>query len=80
MISGGCVNKLREMNSEKILKIIVYCIFLGQLKNILLMTSVDPILGLTRDNKKPAIVNYYNYTMGGTDVVDQLMSHKVSYI
>ncbi len=44
------------------------------------MTSTDPILGLTRDNKKPAIVNYYNYTMGGTDVVDQLMSHKVSYI
>jgi hypothetical protein len=40
------------------------------------MTSVVPIIGLTKDNLKPAIVNYYNLTMGGTDIVDQLMSHK----
>jgi hypothetical protein len=31
---------------------------------------------MTLDTGKPAIVNYYNMTMGGTDVVDQLMSHK----
>ena len=42
------------------------------------MTTVDPILGLTKDNRKPAIINYYNLTMGGTDIVDQLMSHKTT--
>jgi hypothetical protein len=40
------------------------------------MTTVDPILGRTKDTAKPAIVNYYNLTMGGTDIVDQLMAHK----
>jgi hypothetical protein len=40
------------------------------------MTSVVPIVGRTKDNQKPAIVNYYNLTMGGTDIVDQLMSSK----
>jgi hypothetical protein len=43
---------------------------------VLILTSVDPILGLTKDTGKPAIVNYYNLTMGGTDVVDQRMFHK----
>jgi hypothetical protein len=46
------------------------------LNNVLIMTTVVPILGTTVDTGKPAIVNYYNMTMGGTDVVDQLMSHK----
>jgi hypothetical protein len=50
--------------------------YLGSLNNVLLMTSVVPILGRTRDTGKPAIVNYYNLTMGGTDIVDQLMAHK----
>jgi hypothetical protein len=40
------------------------------------MTSVVPIVGRTKDNHKPAIVNYYNMTMGGTDIVDQLMASK----
>ena len=40
------------------------------------MTTVDPILGWTKDTGKPAIINYYNLTMGGTDVVDQMMAHK----
>jgi len=40
------------------------------------MTTVDPILGHTKDTGKPAIVNYYNLTMGGTDIVDQRMFHK----
>jgi hypothetical protein len=29
------------------------------------MTTVDPILGRTKDTAKPAIVDYYNLTMGG---------------
>jgi hypothetical protein len=46
------------------------------LNNVLIMTTVDPILGRTKHTAKPAIVNYYNLTMGGTDIVDQLMAHK----
>jgi hypothetical protein len=42
------------------------------------MTTVTPILGRTVDTGKPAIVNYYNLTMGGTDVVDQMMAHKTT--
>jgi hypothetical protein len=38
------------------------------------MTTVDPILGRTKDTAKPAIVDYYNLTMGGTDIVDQIMA------
>ena len=40
------------------------------------MTTCVPILGKTVDTGKPAIINLYNLTMGGTDIVDQLMSHK----
>jgi len=40
------------------------------------MTTVDPILGRTKDTGKPAIVNYYNLTMGGTDIMDQYMANK----
>ncbi len=58
------------------LYLLYICSCLGALKNILLMTSTVPILGTTKDNQKPGIVNYYNYTMGGTDIVDQLMAHK----
>jgi len=40
------------------------------------MTTVDPILGRTKDTGKPALVNYYNLTMGGTDIMDQYMANK----
>ncbi len=48
----------------------------GQAHNVLVISTMYPILGLTKDNKKPAIVNLYNVTMGGTDIVDLLMTHK----
>jgi hypothetical protein len=48
----------------------------GQIHNVLVISTMYPILGLTKDNQKPAIVNLYNVTMGGTDIVDLLMTHK----
>jgi len=48
----------------------------GKLNNVLLISTMVPIVGLTKDSQKPAIVNLYNVTMGGTDVVDLLMSSK----
>jgi hypothetical protein len=46
------------------------------LNNVLIMTTVDPILGRTKDTGKSAIVDYYNLTTGGTDNVDQIMARK----
>lgn len=48
----------------------------GKLNNVLLISSLTPILGLTKDNKKPALINLYNTTMGGTDIVDMLIQSK----
>ena len=38
-------------------------------------TTLNPILGLTKvDGKsKPVIINFYDFTKGGTDIVDQIM-------
>ena len=42
-------------------------------RNVLLLTTMKPILGVTKDDgkKKPAICKLYDYTKGGTDIVDQ---------
>ena len=43
-------------------------------RNVLLLTTMNPIMGVTRDErKKPAIYRLYDVTKGGTDVVDQRM-------
>ena len=42
------------------------------LKNVLALSSMPPILGTTRDDKrKPAILKIYDFSKGGTDIVDQ---------
>jgi hypothetical protein len=43
-------------------------------KNIMLLTTTNPILGKTMDDGKdrPAIIAFYNYAMLGTDRMDQL--------
>ena len=43
------------------------------LRNVLLLSSMLPLLGTTKDDgkKKPAIYQLYDFTKGGTDVVDQ---------
>jgi len=48
----------------------------GKLINVLLFSTMVPIIGVTRDTRKPAIIELYNNTMGGTDVVDLLIVHK----
>ena len=41
-------------------------------RNVLLLSTVQPILGVTKDygKKKPAIYKLYDFTKGGTDVMD----------
>ena len=43
------------------------------LQNVLLLSSMQPLLGTTKDDgkKKPAIYQLYDFTKGGTDVKDQ---------
>ena len=44
------------------------------LRNVLLMSSFPPLLGLTKDEtKKPGIYKVYDFTKGGTDYVDYRM-------
>lgn len=42
-------------------------------KNVLLLSTVSPILGITKDDgvRKPAIYKLYDFTKGGTDIIDQ---------
>lgn len=47
-------------------------------KNILVLSTRDvPKVGITKNDRKqkPAIINAYNYTNGGTDIQDQRMSN-----
>ena len=43
------------------------------LQNVLLFSSVQPLLVTTKENgmKKPTIYKLYEFTEGGTDVMDQ---------
>ena len=42
-------------------------------RNVLLRTTITSIHGVTQDDvkKKPAIYKLYDFTKGGTDIVDQ---------
>ena len=44
-------------------------------RNVLVLSTLNPILGLTKDDGKckPAIIKFYDFTKGGTDIVDQIM-------
>ena len=43
-------------------------------KNVFLLSSVHPMKKKTKDDKKdkPAIYKFYDFTKGGTDIVDQM--------
>lgn len=48
-------------------------------KNVMALTTMDPLLGVTQDEvrnnpPKPAMLKIYDFSMGGTDRVDQIMS------
>jgi hypothetical protein len=50
-------------------------LYLGVHKNVLFMFSGVVVLGRTNDEtRKTYVNNYYNYSMGGVDIVDQMMS------
>ncbi|KAG1713940.1 PiggyBac transposable element-derived protein 4 [Nymphon striatum] len=42
-------------------------------ENVLMLSTMQPLLGITRDDdkKKPALYKFYDFTKGGTDIVDQ---------
>ena len=44
-------------------------------RNVLVLSTLNPILGLTKDDgkSKPAIIKLYDFAKGGTDIVDQIM-------
>ncbi len=45
-------------------------------RNVLVLSTFLPIIGTTKDKqKKPAIMKVYDYTKGGTDIMDQRMSN-----
>ena len=45
-------------------------------RNVLILITMLPMLGITRDDgkKKHALYKFYDFSKGGTDVVDQKMS------
>ena len=47
-------------------------------RNVLVISTTNPILGVTKDNgkQKPAIIKFYDYTKGGTVIVDQKMGNQ----
>ena len=50
-------------------------------KNVLALSSVPPLLGVTMDDgkHKPAILKLYDLTKCGTDIVDQRMGKYTEY-
>ena len=53
-----------------------YVVFISKgMKNVLMLSTVQPLKGVTKDDgkKKPAIYKLYDFTTGGTDVVNQMM-------
>ena len=43
------------------------------MKNVLMLSTMRPIHGVTKDEvKKPSIYKLYDFTKGGTDIVDQM--------
>jgi len=45
-------------------------------KNVLVLSTMRPLMGITRDDGKlkPAVIKFYDFTKGGTDIVDQKIS------
>ena len=45
-------------------------------KNVVMLTTTHPLLGTTKDDgkEKPSLYKLYDFTKGGTDIIDQRMS------
>lgn len=46
-------------------------------KNVLMLSTMPPLIGVTKDDgkRKPAIMKFYDFSKGGTDIVDQRISN-----
>ena len=43
-------------------------------KNVLVVSTVEPLMGVTKDEvKKPAVIKLYDFSKGGMDIADQKM-------
>ena len=51
------------------------------MKNVLVLSTMRPILGITNDNgkQKPAVLNLYDFTQGGTDQMDKQIGNYLSF-
>lgn len=51
------------------------------LRNVLLLSTLPSLLGVTKDDqqKKPAIYKLYDFTKGGTDIIDQRINFYTQY-
>ena len=47
-----------------------------EMKNIFVMSTMQPLLGITKDDdkQKPAVIKFYDFTKGGIDVMDMKTS------
>ena len=45
------------------------------MRNVLMLSTIQPLLGTVKEGRqpKPALYKLYDYTKGGTDVIDQRM-------
>ena len=50
--------------------------------NVLVLSTLNPTVALTNDDgkSKPAIIKFYGFTKGGTDIVDQIMRNTLSKV
>ena len=49
-------------------------------KNVMVISTVEPLLGVTKDEKKkPAVIKLYDFTKGGTDIPDQKSGHELHF-
>lgn len=66
----------RSLARHVILILVLNFVWQNQRKkrNILVLSVMQPLDGVSRDDgyREPAIIKFYDFTKGGTDVVDQL--------
>ena len=78
----------RELNSSEIhleengkRNITSYVVKTSEGKKFIVLSTLEPLLGVTSDDEKckPAIIKLYDFSKGGTDIVDQkdrILYHK----
>ena len=75
----SCEEFSATLNFEKDHNELAFCTYTVKTKssvkkNVLLLSTMRPLPGITKDDNKqnPSIYKFYNFPKGGTDIVDQL--------